>query len=161
MVPRCLYVPGTSFPQHYPVQLGAGFYPKWCPSMSCLSHSSSKAGQVAPWGGRPKGQMHLTSGSSCWHPDKGTEVGIWAGSSAWKEQGPGRQPRGWKRHGGNARLHNVSVESTDGSTSTMEPVWSWSQRGLCYKGFAKQLCIFKVFIIKIFCEDFLQNCPVL
>lgn len=141
--------------------VAAEFHPKWHPSLSCLSHSSSKAGQIALWGGHPKGQMCLISGRSFWHPNKGAEAAIWAGSTAWKEQGPGRRPMGWERHGGNVRLHNVSLERTDGSTSTMEPVWTWSQRGLCYKGFAKQLCTFKVFIITTFCKDFLQNFPVL
>lgn len=139
----------------------ADFHPRWCPSLPCLSHSSSKAGQIALWGGHSKGQKCLTPGSGFWHPNKGTEVGTWAGSIAWKKQGPGRGPLGWERHGRKVRLHNVSLESTDGSTPTTDPVWTWSQRSLCYKGFAKQLCIFKVFIITTFCKDFLQNFPVL
>lgn len=156
----CFISPLLSFPLHFPVQLGAGFHSECCPMVSSLSWSSSKAGQVALWGGHPKGHMCLTSGRNCWHPDKEAEAGIWMSSSAWKEQGLSRGPGGWKRQGGNARHQKVSVERTGGSTSTEEPMQSWSQRGLCYEGFAKQLCIFKVFIIKIFCKGFLQNCPV-
>lgn len=85
-----------SFLQCYPIHLAAKFHPQWCPSTSWLSHSSSKAGQVTLWGDRLKGQMCLTSRSGCWHPNKEAEEGIWAGSSAWKEQGPSRGPGGWK-----------------------------------------------------------------
>lgn len=41
--------------------------------------------------------MCLTPASSFWHPNKGTEAGIWAGSTAWKEQCPGRGPMRWER----------------------------------------------------------------
>lgn len=38
--------------------------------------------------------MCLTPGSCFWHPNKGTEAGIWAGSTAWKEQGQAGHPWG-------------------------------------------------------------------